>query len=138
MSQQINRSLQDRDMDRIDHALGRPLDPMADTYRNFYAISGSIADELAASPYWSEGNGTPGGLRYFSVSDAGRACLANHLREIGDRHRAFVITFDGHASTVVAKSRVKAKYSHFLDLSEVMPDLTFGDYCRRASVRVAA
>lgn len=135
---QINRSLQDRDMDRIDHALGRPLDPMADTYRNFYAISGSIADGLAASPYWAEGKGPPGSLRYFSVTDAGRACLANHLRVIGDQHRAFIITFDGYASTVIAKSRDKAKYSHFLSVSDVMPDLTFGDYCRRTTVRVAA
>lgn len=125
-------------MDRLDHALGRPLDPIAESYRNFYAISGSIADALAASSCWVETKGPPSSLRYFSVTAVGRERLASHLREIGDPHRAFSVTFNGYTRTVIAKTRDKAKYSAFLDASDVMPDLTFGDFCRRVSVRRAA
>lgn len=128
--------MQNRAMDQIDHALGRPLDPMAETYRNFYATGGAIADEMAASPFWQEGR-RGRDMRYFAVTDEGRKALARHLREIGDPHRSFRITFDGHERTVVAASRGKARYSHFLDLRDVMPDLTFVDYCRRAMLSVA-
>lgn len=135
MTQQpINRCLSNKSMDYIDHALGRPLDPMAKTYRNFFATDGDLADEMAASPYWREGiSGRE--LRYFAVTDEGRKALAAYLRESGDKHRAYDITFDGHVRTVVATSRSKARYSDFLDVREVRPDLSFKDYCSRASVR---
>lgn len=130
---EINRYLENKAMDNIDHALGRPLDPMGETYRNFYATGAPLADEMASSPLWVEGR--PGrDMRYFTVTEEGRRALAKHLREIGDLHRAFAITFDGHTRIVVGKSRGNARYSHYLDVSEVMPDLNFKDYCRRASV----
>ena len=33
MTRSVNRYLEDKGMDRIDHALGRPVDPMRETYR---------------------------------------------------------------------------------------------------------
>lgn len=33
----VDRYLENQAMDHIDHALGRPLDPLGETYRNFYA-----------------------------------------------------------------------------------------------------
>ena len=134
--QSVNRCLGDVAMDDIDHALGRPLNPMDETYRNYYVTDGPAADEMAASPFWSE-RPRGDGNRCFVVTDAGRAALKSHLRDIGDPHRAYEITFDGYPRTVIATSRSKARYSHFLDLREVLPDLTFKDYSARASVRVA-
>ncbi len=132
----VNRCLDDKAMDRIDHALGRPLDPLAETYRNFYATGGAMADEMAASPFWEEGRPSRD-MRYFCVTDTGRQSLAAHLREIKDPHRAFVITFDGRTRSVVATTASKARYAHYLDLSDVCPDLEFKDYCRRSTVRAA-
>jgi hypothetical protein len=136
-AERVNRSLVDPAMDDIDHALGRPLDPMRESYRNYYATDGAQADEMSASPYWIEGRaGT--GLRCFAVSAEGRRALADHLRNIGDPHRAYTVTFDGHASTVIATSPSKARYTKYLDLSDCCPDLTFKDFSRRSSVRRAA
>lgn len=137
MQPSVNRYLKDSAMDRIDHALGRPLDPVQETFRNRYVVDGKLADELAASPHWQE-HAWSGSLRYFSVTDDGRNALTVHLREIGDPHRAFVVKFEGFDHTVVATSRSKAKYSSFLDISDAMPDLTFVDFCRRVSVRVTS
>jgi hypothetical protein len=134
---QVNRYLADLAMDRIDHALGRPLDPLADTFRNHYAANTADAAELAESAHWREVASHNRDLRCFAVTGEGRTALAAHLRAIGDPYRLFAMTFDGYASTVVAKSRGKARYSHFLDISDVMPDLTFIDYCRRATARLA-
>ena len=130
----INRYLTDKSMDHIDHALGRPLDPTAETYRNFFATDGSLADEFAASPHWEEGK-RGNGMRYFRVTDEGRKALASHLREIGDAHRAFEVKFEGYTRTVIATTRSKARYSYFLDISDSFPELEFKDYCRRVSVQ---
>ncbi|WP_319533384.1 hypothetical protein [uncultured Cohaesibacter sp.] len=35
----VNRSLDDKAMDAIDHALGRPVDPMSESYRNYYCAA---------------------------------------------------------------------------------------------------
>lgn len=121
-------------MDRIDHALGRPLDPTAETYRNHYATDGTLADEMAGSPFWEEGRSCGGRLRSFYVTEAGCDALAKHLREIGDAHRAFLVTFEGHPRTVVAVTRDKARYSHYLDIRDSFSDLTFKDYCKRTTV----
>lgn len=136
MTTQVNRSLKDRSMDQIDHALGRPLYPLAETYRNFYATDGSLADEMAASLYWAEGTRWRD-MRRFAVTDEGRKALAAHLREIGDPYRAYLVIFDGHERPVVAAGASKARYDYFLTLREVIPDLKFKDYCKRASVRLA-
>lgn len=133
----VNRYLKTKAMDRIDHALGRPLDPLGETYRNYYTASGIEAVSMAVSPFWIEGRRIPGGLRCFAVTDEGRRALATHLQVIGDKHRAYAVTFDRFTREVVATSHSKARYSYFLDLQDVMPDLTFEDYCRRTKVRLA-
>lgn len=135
MTISINRSLDDKAMDNIDHALGRPLDPMSKSYRNFYMTDGELAEQMASSPFWYEGRRN-GDLRAFAVTAEGRKALAAHLRDIGDRHRAYAVDFDGHVDTVVATSRNKARYSRYLDIADFMPDLKFKDFCRRVSVRL--
>lgn len=133
-----NRYLKDKAMDRIDHALGRPLDPMGRTYRDHYAThSAERIAELGASPLWHPG-GQVNGMQFFHVTQAGREALANHLREIGDPHRAYRVRLGGDEWTLVARSRGKARYQAYLNLSDCCPDLTFGDFCRRASVRLDA
>ncbi len=132
----VNRCLADKAMDHIDHALGRPFDPMGDSYRNYFAASGPIAEGMARSEHWVEGRKN-GELRCFAVTPAGRTALVAHLKAIGDKNRAWRITYRGYESTVVAESRSKARYSHFLDLSDVCPDLTFKDFSMEASVRLA-
>lgn len=139
MQPQINRSLADKAMDRIDHALGRPLNPLSESYRNRYAApAGSReAEEMRGSPYWSEGATiNRGTLTMFHVTPAGEDALSAHLREIGDPHRAYAVTFDGHTSIVAATSRTRARYRHWLDVSDSLSDLTFREYCRRTSVRL--
>lgn len=134
----VNRSLSDPAMDRIDHALGRPADPMAATYRNYYAVDkvSAKAEAMRMSPHWAAGRAIPGDLQCFVVTPSGRAALTAHLREIGDPHRSFVVSFDGSDPMIIAaRSHGAARYAAFLrsDL-----DLTFGDFVRRTSVRLEA
>lgn len=141
MAKQVNRSLKDRAMDRIDHALGRPVDPMAESYRNHFATDAdsSTAKEFEASPFWARhGNGAPGGMVFYYVTDEGRAALRRHLVEIGDKHRIYDVTYQGQTQAVVAVSAAKAKYRLWLDISDCFCDLTFGKFCRDASVRAAS
>jgi hypothetical protein len=134
----VDRYLADKPMDHIDHALGRPLDPMRETPRNYFAIGlrAPIAREMAASLHWAR-TGQVRDMVFFHVTDEGRRALAEHLKTISDPHRAFAVTFDGHTRSVVATSRAKARYSAFLDVSDTCADLTFSAFCRRASVRLA-
>lgn len=134
MTEPINRCLADKTFDRIDHALGRPLNPTGETYRNFYTTDGPEADVMAASPLWVEGK--RGSMRCFAVTDEGRSALAQYLRDVGDMHRAYTVTIDGNARTVVAINGNKARYSTFLDLRDAWPDVTFKDFCRRTTVRL--
>ncbi len=131
----INRHLADEAMNAIDHALGRPLDPLAETYRNYYAAPVDLAAEFARTPHWEVGPPMTGGLIPCVVTDGGRRALADHLVEIGDAHRAYAITFDGHTITVVGTSASKARYSYFLDIRDCVPGITFGEFCRRSRVR---
>lgn len=135
----VNRCLKDKNMDHIDHALGRPLDPTAETYRNYFSTDdSSLASEMALSPLWTDGGCRQGPriMRYFHVTDAGRLALADYLKAIGDQHRCYVVSFRGFETRVVATSHSKARYSYYLDLTECVPDLTFKDFCSRARVRL--
>jgi hypothetical protein len=116
----VNRSLSVEPMDNIDHALGRPVDPMTATFRNFFATGMEQAEQFRASPHWREV-----AHDVFAVTDAGRVALRDHLRAIGDQHRAFTVTYEGRSWQVVARSRGAARYGAFLDLRDVNPDLTF-------------
>lgn len=138
-----NRHLKDKAMDNIDHALGRPYDPMdAGNYRNRFAICDpSRIAEFRASPYWDEGH-TVGDMTLFHVTEKGRGALAKHLKAIGDPHRLYSVHFDlpGHETwpvLVVAKSRSAARYSHYLDVSDAFTDLTFKDFCKHTTARLA-
>lgn len=133
----VNRYLEDKDMDHIDHALGRPVDPMGETYRNRFAIDGRLADQMAASSHWEE-FGRSGDMRFFSVTDEGRKALAQHLKSIGDKTRKFAVEFEGYTTIVASTSPAKARYSQWIEVSDCLPHLTFFDYCRQSSVRRSA
>jgi hypothetical protein len=141
MSRQVNRYLKDKAMDHIDHAIGRPVDPMVESFRNHYAVErdSEAAKAFSLSPYWdTHGSTEPSRMVYFFVTDAGRAALKQHLKEIGDKHRLFDVTYQGQTSSVVAVSAAKAKYSLWLEISDCFCDLKFGVFARAASVRLAA
>lgn len=131
-----NRCLKDRAFDDIDHALGRPVFPLRETSRNYFATeSGGAQDiEFARSPHWAFGRRI-GVVAYYWVTDAGRAALAEHLAEVGHEWRAFAVSYGGHARIVPARSAAQARYAYFLDVSDVLPDLTFGNFARGALVR---
>ena len=135
---QVNRYLEDKAMDRIDHALGRPVNPLAQTYRDHFAASvGSrAAEEMAASPHWRAG-GSDGKLQWFFVTRAGQEALRDHLREIGDQHRLYVVIWDGMEMPCVATSPSKARYSKWLDVTDSCCKVSFKDFCRAARVRLA-
>ena len=134
---QVNRYLEDKAMDHIDHALGRPVDPLAESYRNYFYVIGDtkLRREMAASPYW-RGDGKQEEGEYFFVTDEGRAALAAHLRAIGDKHRRFIVSYAGYEMEVIATSRGRARYSKWLSVSDVS-DITFGEFQRNSKVRAA-
>lgn len=133
----VNRCLKDKAMDRIDHALGRHVDPLGETYRDHFATGGALVEEMAASPNWEE-RGRSGDLRYFGVSLAGRQALAAHLNKIRDPYRSYIVSFGGFETAVAAISAAKAKYEYWLTIADCMGDITFGAFCRGARVRRAA
>lgn len=140
----VNRYLKDKAMDHIDHALGRPVDPQnnAHSHRNYFAVSCNAEKaKFRASPHWIEGR-TFERMTWFHVSEEGRAALAAHLKEIGDPYRLFQVHYDHPAYEtwsvlVAAKSRAAARYSYFLDVTDTRPDLTFGEFCKHTSARLA-
>lgn len=137
----VNRELDDKAMNKIDHALGRPLDPMVETHRNHYAIHAESdqAVEFRASPYWK----CPGefcGMVYFQVTIDGRRALAAHLKQIGSPHKAFTVRYGEdkeYEDRVVAKTPGEAKYRKFLSCRDGWSELTFKEFCKTASVRRA-
>ena len=137
----VNRYLRDKTMDHIDHALGRPIWPLRESYRNCFAtdIRTNLAAEFQESPHWELGSVDQNGMGFFYVTQAGREALAAHLDglDVGERHRAYVVDYAGYSSVVPAKSRAHARYSKWLDISDCCADLTFGDFIKNSSVRVA-
>lgn len=135
----VNRWLRDKAMDRIDHALGRPVWPLRGSYRNHYATdaNGSLAIDFGFSPHW-EFIGGSGDMAYFGVTHAGRQALCEHLSVIGEPHRAFAVTYEGFTTIVAAPSRAAARYREFLAISDCCCDLTFGEFMRASIVRAAA
>lgn len=134
----VNRCLKDKDFDHIDHALGRPVNPIVESYRNYFATGkdGHLARSFSASPFWAL-NGIRDDMAYYRVTPAGREALVKHLKEIGDKHRQYDVTFQGYSFQVVATSASKARYSAFLDISDCCSELTFATFSRKASVRAA-
>lgn len=135
----VNRWLVDKSIDNIDHALGRPVWPLRETYRNHFATgaNGVKAAQFDVSPHWAK-TGQSGDMAYYSVTPAGRQALADHLARIESPWRAFTISFDGHSRIVPERSRAKAKYAYYLVVSDTWSELTFGEFCKRTTVRSAA
>lgn len=134
---QVNRTLSDAAMDAIDHALGRPVNPLRESFRNHFVTEASGADAAAfrASPHWREGR-TLTRMTCFHVTDAGRAALRDHLRQIGDPYRLFIVTWRGDAlAPIAATSHSKARAVAWRRAD--FGDLSFGDFCRETSVRLA-
>jgi len=138
MSAQVNRYLDDKNMDHIDHALGRPVDPIGETYRNYFYVIGDteLRRHMALSRHWTCTRHTDNGA-YFAVTREGRQALADHLKTIGDRHRLFVVSWGGYDMTTVAETAAQAKYRKWQDVSDVYADLTFGRFQKSAKVRLA-
>lgn len=134
----VNRSLKNKTMNRIDHALGHPIDPMAETYRNYFATNADCEDARAfrASPYWSEYR-ISDNMAGFQVTQAGREALRDHLKEIEDPWRLYVVSYDGYEMNQVGTSPGNAKYRKWCDISDALSDLTFVEFCKTARVRLA-
>lgn len=137
----VNRYLKDKAMDRIDHALGRPADPMRETHRRYFAVGkdSDIAKGFRASPHWEEAppSGINEDMRWFYVTDAGRMALRDHLKEINDRTRRYTVTYWEYSDIVAAETPAKARYSKFLDVSDAWSELTFAEFQRNSRVRLA-
>jgi hypothetical protein len=141
----VNRYLKNKAMDHIDHALGRPIDPMQKSHRNYFAIGAKsdLAEQFSASPNWKKARQLDD-MAYFMVTEAGRKALADHLKEIKDPHRAYQVTMNsavGHlrgglSMIVVAKSNGGAKYLAYLRASDCN-DMKFRDFLKGVSARIA-
>lgn len=134
----VNRYLKDKAMDHIDHALGRPVWPLRESYRNYFATDSEsdLAKAFEASPHWKRRN-VAGRMAYYSVTQSGREALAEYLKQQDNAARVFVVTFDGHSRIVPAKSHGAARYSYFLEISDCFSDLTFVEFARQSRVSVA-
>lgn len=134
----VNRYLHDKAMDRVDHALGRPLWPLRETYRNYFAtdVDSSLVAEFDRSPYWHL-SGVQGRMAFFHVTAEGKAALDRHLQDSSDA-KGWLVRFEGYTRIVPAASAAKAKYAYFLEISDSWSELRFGDFCRAASARRAA
>ena len=134
----VNRALDNEAMDHIDHALGRPLFPLQETFRNFFAteVGGPLALSLSISPHWRLA-GVREGMACYVVTDAGRRALATHI-EASNGFRAFDVHWRGHSRRIPAETASKARYKYYLMLKEVCPDLGFSEFCSAAHVRRAA
>jgi len=134
-----NRTLKDKALDHIDHALGRPAFPLRESYRNYFAVQADseLARSFAASARWVHRNTTPCGMAFYSVTAEGRRALAAHLAGLGI-DRVYVVRFDGHERIVPAATPAKARYSYWLDVADALGDMRFFDFARRLSVRRAA
>ena len=140
----VNRYLKNKAMDRIDHALGRPVNPLDHeiTYRDHFATD--CPDQIAefrGSPHWQEGH-TQWGMSFFHVTDDGRQALSDHLKDIEDPHRLYCVTWrpgrsESYTRDIAAKSRGAARYAYYIIVSDVNHDLTFGDFCRQSTARLA-
>lgn len=81
----VNRTLQDKYLDDVDHALGRPPDPLKESYRNHYSVSSGtpLAHRMFRSPWWECDRIINSGRDVvFRVTDEGRQALATHLNEM--------------------------------------------------------
>lgn len=132
----VNRKIENPDLDRVDHALGRPFDPF-DSYRDHYAAHPNDAAKFAKSPWWRRGKAYPNELVFFHVTKEGRQALADELKNNAEKYgRLFCVTYinEGGGWYVFAKSRSAAKYKAWLDADTEIP---FIEYATIISARLA-
>lgn len=133
----VNRYLKDKALDLIDHALGRPTLPLAETYRNHFATEAGSnrAKEFSKSLHWKK-IGQNGDMAFFAVTDLGRHALSDHLKQLPD-NKIFVVSYWQWSKIVTAKSRSAARYDVFCDVSD-SGDISFGEFLKVSSVRAYA
>jgi hypothetical protein len=121
----VNRYLSDKAMDRIDHALGRPAFPLAESYRNYFNTDPND-ERFVDNLHWRQF--APG---YFAVTRSGREALAAYLIAEGQQPKVYEIAldYDGErfSRRVPAKSRSAAKYDYWLRVSDTS-DVSFRDF----------
>ena len=115
----MNRYLIDKDMDLIDHALGRPLFPYEESYRNYFAIdhASKQADSFRQSEHWRESK-RDGDMTCFHVTDKGRAALSAYLKANGllqPRYYIVSTPSNGKGMQIFAETAAKAKYKAWLE-----------------------
>ncbi|MBO9427918.1 hypothetical protein [Sulfitobacter sp. R18_1] len=136
----INRSLKNSAFNEMDHALGRPVNPLTSSYRNFFCVGfdSPRGKEMDASPYWDRVSSSDGSVTGFTVNEDGRQALSDHLIEIGDKHKVYDIHLnarklgldpdpDNRPIQVIAETKSKAKAAVWREISDVFEDITFKD-----------
>ena len=127
----VNRYLKDKAMDYIDHALGRPVNPMEESYRNYFYTGAGDEIGFDGNPYWKQS-----ASGYYHVTEAGRKALRQHLHDLGSKHRLFIVTFDGMEMSEVAKTHSEARYLKWLGVRDSY-EISFGEFAKNSKVRVA-
>ena len=138
---QVNRYIKsNKDLDQVDHALGRPY-KVFDSYRNHFATSDP--DQIAkfrSSNWWDEGKSMDD-MVFFHVTDAGRHALQEELSSNVDLYgRLFEVTKDSYEGIayIVAKSHSAAKYQLYIQADLDCSFLEyFRYYCDGLSIRLA-
>lgn len=136
----INRNLKDKGANLIDHALGRPVDPLRASFRNYFVttVGAPEAVHMAASPHWNIGKFGGTDSVSFTVNDVGRKYLSATLKAEGFCHRLYDIEYwDGMGTdNIAAETASKARYSAFLNITDIYEDLSFFDFCKLIKVRL--
>jgi hypothetical protein len=122
-------------MDELDHALGRPDDPVLDTTRNFFGVGEDDAcvDDMKNNPHWKLSRvfmGTAG----FVVSTEGKVALHEYLHKNWTPPKRYDVTWMDSTQTIVAKTAGAAKYSLWLDCD--FTDLPFGEFLKESKACV--
>lgn len=133
----VDRYLEDKAIDHIDHALGRPVWPLRESYRNYFATppDSDLARKFDVSTYWEFRN-SHGDMAWYSVTDAGRQALSEYLAQTR-ADRAYVVRFQGYDRIVPAATPSKARYAYWLEISDCLGDMRFGDFAKSTQVRRA-
>ncbi len=129
----VNRSLPDKAMDRIDHALGRPAFPLGKTYRNYYAANSADTEGFVDSPNWVLGQ-KGNVLSFWHVTKDGIEALVEYLKATPGLPKLYEISYRGYPMIIPAKSLAQARYLRYLELRDAY-DIPFIEYVRDAHGR---
>ncbi len=143
----VSRNLADKEMQRISHALGHPIDPFNKETRNYFASSrgSSTSDKMAASAFWEEHPGYED-MQIFLVTDEGRLALDQALADEPDPQREYEVTIkaskldlDGKDGKFYSYGRnhSNARYRYWLELTDAIEGITFKEFCQASSIRLS-